>query len=221
MNADVPECVMPELQPAPTDPPPAEEAPAPGEEAAAAADAPATVADATPPAPPAEDTEATVTIGDGEVDVVIDQEIDLPIGPDIEIIVGTDGESDLIVIVIVDADVPDDTQEALNDVQTVFPNVLPGDGDAEITINGEVVDVIGTGTIPAGDIELEVTIGIVDDNPVVIVEGPSVTEIAEELVDAAIEELQDLINDSIIGDIIEAIEDISPIDLTPVKPDAS
>jgi hypothetical protein len=212
---------MPELQPAPTDPPPAEEAPAPGEEAAAAADAPATVADATPPAPPAEDTEATVTIGDGEVDVVIDQEIDLPIGPDIEIIVGTDGESDLIVIVIVDADVPDDTQEALNDVQTVFPNVLPGDGDAEITINGEVVDVIGTGTIPAGDIELEVTIGIVDDNPVVIVEGPSVTEIAEELVDAAIEELQDLINDSIIGDIIEAIEDISPIDLTPVKPDAS
>lgn len=193
---------MPELQPAPTDPPPAEEAPAPGEEAAAAADAPATVADATPPAPPAEDTEATVTIGDGEVDVVIDQEIDLPIGPDIEIIVGTDGESDLIVIVIVDADVPDDTQEALNDVQTVFPNVLPGDGDAEITINGEVVDVIGTGTIPAGDIELEVTIGIVDDNPVVIVEGPSVTEIAEELVDAAIEELQDLINDSIIGDII-------------------
>jgi len=212
---------MPELQPAPTDPPPAEEAPAPGEEAAAAADAPATVADATPPAPPAEDTEATVTIGDGEVDVVIDQEIDLPIGPDIEIIVGTDGESDLIVIVIVDADVPDDTQEALNDVQTVFPNVLPGDGDAEITINGEVVDVIGTGTIPAGDIELEVTIGIVDDNPVVIVEGPSVTEIAEELVDAAIEELQDLINDSFIGDIIEAIEDISPIDLTPVKPDAS
>jgi hypothetical protein len=212
---------MPELQPAPTDPPPAEEAPAPGEEAAAAADAPATAADATPPAPPAEDTEATVTIGDGEVDVVIDQEIDLPIGPDIEIIVGTDGESDLIVIVIVDADVPDDTQEALNDVQTVFPNVLPGDGDAEITINGEVVDVIGTGTIPAGDIELEVTIGIVDDNPVVIVEGPSVTEIAEELVDAAIEELQDLINDSFIGDIIEAIEDISPIDLTPVKPDAS
>ena len=224
LNADVPECPMPESEPAPADTPdapPAEEAEAPADDAPADP-APHAPADANPPAPPSENTESTVTIGDSEVDVVIDQDINIVLLPDVEIIVGTDDDGNLIVIAIVDEPLPDDAEEALEEAQEVLPDLVPDDGETEVTINGEEVDVVGTDDIQVGDVELDVTVGTLDDATVVILEGPTVDEIIDEIVDTALEELQEQIEGTIAQELLEAIEDISPIDIFPgPDPDAS
>ena len=156
--------------------------------------------------------DTTVTIGDSDVDIAIEQEIQIPFFEQIEVIVGqTDGDN--LVVILIGPPIPpipeDAEEEIIDKIGHIIPEFEESEDEPDVTIDGEEVDVVLAG----GSDDYEVSFGNVDDVGAVILVGPPLEEIAEDIVEATIEKLEQEIQEAIGMEILWGLlDDYVPLD---------